>query len=883
MGPDATQDTAGFLGLNPQDFGFDLSQYGTFGTPQANQVPYRPSLALDTRGPSFQHHQLQLPSAQSSAPPSGVTTEVNSINDGERIITPGMHFGFPQYSTYSTPNTTYPFGDTPTSDAPRSFDFPQPYQSNPPIYQMSQPQHQGTISPSQLGQNILKPHQSFSDLMRESRGSTSSASSTEGGHDWTQNPLEDWHRPIQRALVSEASSRQASISRTSPINHSNMSDPNRRMSVTDVQWQVPPLNGANVTNASYQTATIGSIDATMRQYISSSNRLALGERKIVVMSPKVGQKSYGTEKRFLCPHPQATLIGSSWWTKSRDDCPVSPIQPPRINISLAGEQPVKDAAVNWVTIDGRNLDEKINTQAIKSDDNPFIGNVAGKNLHISDNDGKRREVKALVTVKAPFMHHAGPNCWGQNRGTMKDISTDEVVGTFESKEIKVISKPSKKKSNSKSGELLIQHGSTVALFNRVKSQTTSTRYLSVVPDPTRILGSDGRPVTGAVAPSGSNNQGMFHGFTANANSWESWIIWLVDPTRPVAPGRNAPLHPDWPSAPSNALSTPHLAPPIRYNSTVVLQSLQTGYCSPVLVIRRIEQDADVVGGDGTYMDNGTSCLPHGEVAGDLVSQLQKVAFEVYRPDTMLVASRDARWGGDWLASDQDVVHERFVSTERRWSPVPSPARGASRPNSVPSTPQQRFGVLPMTPHTNSVNLPSAPSSPVSTSSGSLDYFGAHSRKPSSASLVSPAGGMGDAPLPSTDGGPVRRQRTGSSSRGPLSRPNHRKRQSIDGGSANSSFEYLHNAAGAANADVNSRMCWTLNVGDVAVWSIVSTEQTTYTFYVPEYVQGNTEPYAPFPQTMRLLPPNAAMDAGPGPYNHHNHQFTSRTNLPLVTM
>jgi hypothetical protein len=190
----------------------------------------------------------------------------------------------------------------------------------------------------------------------------------------------------------------------------------------------------------------------LRAYMSAPNRLAYGERKIVVMSPKVGQKSYGTEKRFLCPHPQATLVGESWWTPAPDGCPVTTIQPPRVNIGLSGEHPVKDSMVSWSTIDSRNLDEKINSQALGPNDHPFIGNVAGKNLHISDNDGKRKELKALVTVKAPLKVHAGPNGWGHTKGMLTDISNAEIIGTFESKEIKVISKPSKKKSNSKSTE-----------------------------------------------------------------------------------------------------------------------------------------------------------------------------------------------------------------------------------------------------------------------------------------------------------------------------------------------------------------------------------------------------------------------------------------------
>ena len=428
--------------------------------------------------------------------------------------------------------------------------------------------------------------------------------------------------------------------------------------------------------------------------------------------------------------------------------------------------------------------------------------------------------------------------------------------------------------------VLINHGTTIALFNRVKSQTTSTRYLSVQTDMTRFTGSDGKPVTGARPPPIPSTNSLFPGFTANANVWESFIIWLVDPNKPVGPSFAPPLQPDWPSAPANAIPQQTLAPVIRYNSTVVLQSLQTGICSPVLVIRRVEQDAEVVGMDGQHTESiNLPCYPEGELPGDPVSQLQKVAFEAYRVESMSYAAQDPRYGGMWLSCDQEAVQSKMVQSERKWSPIPQPTRKSS---SVPSTPQQRFGVLPMTPHNSSINLPSTPSSPISSSSSTVDYFGPHSRKASSSSLFSPNGG--DVPLPnmaSNDVGPVRRQRTGSTGRGPMGRPMaHHKRKSTDH-SASSSYDHLPSLAQAATSlDSPSRVQWTLDVGDVCIWSIVSTEQVTYTFYVPPYVESYKEPVAPFPSLSRALPPNASADSGPP---RLNHQWTNMTGLPLVTL
>ncbi|KAK8858563.1 hypothetical protein IAR55_002792 [Kwoniella newhampshirensis] len=833
---------------------------GTNGFQNGGMYSYRPALALDTTGSGYL--PPQAPTTYPYNPTPGLLPDMGSNNDND-VMTPQFAYQYNNYQTYPQ----YVAGDyTHANDKyppPPLFNSYQPVaaESSNNYYQPSQ--QQGTISPSQLGQDqTLKPTKSFSDLLMGSRESSSSSSSTEGAHDnWNGNVLDDWARPLSRALLNDQLSRPSSAIDFAPPAPKSTTN----STLTSNGTYVNPAPTFSTTAPSPEA-----IDSAMKEYVNSYNRLAYGERKIVVMSPKVGQKSYGTEKRFLCPHPQASLIGGAWWQKSPDGCIVSPVQPPRVNISLTGEQPVKDAMVSWTNVAGQCLDDKINTKAMTSGDDPFLGNVAGKNLHISDNDGKRREVKALVTVKSPAKHHAGPQGWGMAKNMMKEVATDEVVGVFESKEIKVISKPSKKKSSAKSGELIISHGSTVALFNRVKSQTTSTRYLSVVPDFTRITGSDGRPVTGATPPAYSADRNSMPGFTADANIWESFILWLVDPNKQGGPGLGPPPHPDWPNPPANVIAPNLLAPAIRYNSTVVLQSLQTGVISPVLVIRRIDSEADAVGMDG-HVAESPSSLPAGELAGDLVSQLQKVAFELYQPNIMEHLQRDSKYGGFWLSCNQEAVSQQFIHADRRWTAVPVPQRGGSKPNSVPNTPQQRFGVLPMTPHTSSMNLPSTPSSPVSSSSSSLDYFGAHSRKSSSHSLMSPT--FSDVPLPSTDGGPVRRQRTGSVGRGPLVRPLHKKRMSTDG-SSSGSFEYLPTPM----SPESQRMCWTMDVGDTCIWSIVSTEQTTYTFYVPPYATEHvTEPFAPFPIASRVLAPSHSGDKGPAKY-----QYTTLATVPLVT-
>jgi recombining binding protein (suppressor of hairless) len=387
-------------------------------------------------------------------------------------------------------------------------------------------------------------------------------------------------------------------------------------------------------------------------------------------------------------------------------------------------------------------------------------------------------------------------------------------------------------------KVLIHHGSTIALFNRVRSQTASTRYLSVAQDFTKVLGSDGRPVIGARPPA----NGGLYGFVTNSNVWESFIIWLVDLRLPLGPGFAAPPQPDWPSAPANALHCTD-APPIRYNSVVVLQSLQTGLTSAPLIIRRIDAEAEAVGGDGTCTDAPASA---GEMLGDPVSQLHKIAFEVYSNDPAYCK---------WLACDQENLLEQVVNSERRWSVMPT-AKG-SRPGSAQSTPSQRFGILPMTPRMNMGNLPPSPSSTAS----SLEHR-PYSRR-SSASLLSPT--TYDVPLP-IDGGPARRERASIRAPGPISRPGHRKAPS----SSSVTDQYPDSSC--------PRMKWSMDVGDACVWSIVSTEQTTYTFYVPPHDGAPTASYAPFPQLTRALP-----EMGSEMPDRYNHQFTSMAGTPLVIL
>uniref|UniRef100_A0A665U8B7 Recombination signal binding protein for immunoglobulin kappa J region-like n=1 Tax=Echeneis naucrates TaxID=173247 RepID=A0A665U8B7_ECHNA len=156
-------------------------------------------------------------------------------------------------------------------------------------------------------------------------------------------------------------------------------------------------------------------------------REAHADQSIMILHAKVAQKSYGNEKRFFCPPPCVYISGHGWRV---------------MQDHLKGEE------------------EKSQTDTFKLifDQQPNSKMFAcAKSLFISDQD-KRKHFRLLLRLF---------------------LGSRQEVGSFQSRMIKVISKPSQKRQSMKNADLCISSCSRVALFNRLRSQTVSTRYLSV--------------------------------------------------------------------------------------------------------------------------------------------------------------------------------------------------------------------------------------------------------------------------------------------------------------------------------------------------------------------------------------------------------------------
>ncbi|CAG2110538.1 unnamed protein product, partial [Medioppia subpectinata] len=216
----------------------------------------------------------------------------------------------------------------------------------------------------------------------------------------------------------------------------------------------------------------------MRKYIREKDDL-----KIIILHAKVAQKSYGNEKRFFCPPPCIYLLGDGW-AKRQEQMIMNGVSEQNANLCAFIGIGNSDQEMQQLDFSGKvcpvvsihsffpfytidctfhriaycnyaNFGTNININSMFK--MCFQNYCAAKTLYISDSD-KRKHF--MLSVKMFY-------------------GNGEDIGVFFSRRIKVISKPSKKKQSLKNADLCIASGTKVALFNRLRSQTVSTRYLHV--------------------------------------------------------------------------------------------------------------------------------------------------------------------------------------------------------------------------------------------------------------------------------------------------------------------------------------------------------------------------------------------------------------------
>jgi len=269
---------------------------------------------------------------------------------------------------------------------------------------------------------------------------------------------------------------------------------------------------------------------------------------------------------------------------------------------------------------------------------------------------------------------------------------------------------------------------------------------------------------------------------------------------------------------------------------VVLQCLTSGVVSPVLVIRKVDHQTTVVGGGLQEGAKGVAdhyCVP-GEVCGDPVSQLHKIAFEVYDSTKGLPEPGTPGLTGAFLSCMGEKVNTYRPIDGRQWN------------NSQNGSPHS----------------PTLPNSPITSnaSSTSNEYFGNNGSAPASPSALS-------SEFLSNDGGRVKKPpKRSSSSAGGMAKtvPKGRRRPSSAG--SVSSRRGTSSDSGAASGAL-----WQVDIGETSVWTIVGTDQIRYNFYVPPMLFDNqhapqtgsfpipSKPVTPFPGVVKYLPPDRAAE------------------------
>lgn len=217
---------------------------------------------------------------------------------------------------------------------------------------------------------------------------------------------------------------------------------------------------------------------------------------VTCLHAAVAQKSYGHEKRFLCPPP---LV--------RVHTPIHAIKDQKFTMSV-------------VTEDGIRLAEQ---------PNQMDSVMQFKYLHVGGASSKSKSFHLTLDVLAP-----------ENPNPATPHITHRRWASFESGAVTIISKPSKKTAKTRNISTCIMNGSSVSLFNRINSQTVRTKYMTVDRAELaasnmswsafriQILDDDGTPAAGA-AGSSSRVGGM------NLAS-------SLQPTPAVVPTAIRPIH-----------------------------------------------------------------------------------------------------------------------------------------------------------------------------------------------------------------------------------------------------------------------------------------------------------------------------------------------------
>ncbi|KIY50570.1 hypothetical protein FISHEDRAFT_38917 [Fistulina hepatica ATCC 64428] len=163
---------------------------------------------------------------------------------------------------------------------------------------------------------------------------------------------------------------------------------------------------------------------------------------VICLHAAVAQKSYGNEKRFLCPPPIVHIDG-----------PMPRMRQQQLSMAVVSES------------GERTFEQKAPLDSAMS--------ASFKFLHVAGSAKAKSFVLTLNIAEPPLYAAIAPT------PDAPDVPTGRIWAAFDSAPVSIISKPSKKTAKTRNITSCILAGGPVSLFNRINSQTVRTKYMII--------------------------------------------------------------------------------------------------------------------------------------------------------------------------------------------------------------------------------------------------------------------------------------------------------------------------------------------------------------------------------------------------------------------
>ncbi|KAF9984447.1 hypothetical protein BGZ65_000371, partial [Modicella reniformis] len=287
---------------------------------------------------------------------------------------------------------------------------------------------------------------------------------------------------------------------------------------------------------------------------------------ICCLHASVAQKSYGSEKRFLCPPPIVTIQAP----QGGDSKSVLSSRP-QVTMSIVCENE------NNSTLGQRSTLEDDHTGTFRY--LYVTGSAKAKSFQL------KLQVYGRACLPNGFVSNDSSLGLETEEGVINTSDLPEPYAVFDSAPIAIISKPSKKTAKARNVSSCILAGSLVSLFNRINSQTVRTKYMSIQDDE----------------------------FCAKNSTWSSFSITIVSNGYGGNTGNDNSSSSSSSNSNSNSSGNTtrvgsQSSSPVIYGAEIILTETMTGLKSDRLVICKVE--------NGRIQENATGPI----------CQMQKVAL-----------------------------------------------------------------------------------------------------------------------------------------------------------------------------------------------------------------------------------------------------------------